>query len=266
MAELPGQSAAVRRLLPDPGAVTIAEQLAVLNLGRGATEDLPYVVLNFAATLDGRASVDGRSGKIGSDVDTEVLQRLRTRADAVMIGAGTLRAERYGRMVSDPALREERERNGLAHDPLAVVVSNRLDVPWDAPLFTDGGGRVVIFTASGDSPPATETPVKVMRHEGGVDLERALSWLRHTQGVRSVLCEGGPTLHGGLRSRGLVHELFLTIAPKLAGGSDLPILLGELQSLEEMRLLWLLEHDGELFARYGMRTPVQHTSPDPPTS
>src|ERR671930_4080 len=85
-----------------------------------AYADRPYVVLNFATTLDGRAAIEGRSGAIGSDTDTEMLQLLRTRVDAVMIGAGTMRAERYGRMVSDPEFRAFRERTGLAHDPLAV--------------------------------------------------------------------------------------------------------------------------------------------------
>lgn len=249
-------SAAVRRLLPDPGETTIADQIATLDFSDAGTEDKPHLILNFASTLDGRAAIEGRSGQIGSDTDTEVLQRLRTRVDAVMIGAGTLRAERYGRMVSDPELRAERERSGLAHDPLAVIVSNRMDLPWDAPIFTDGGGWIVVFTASPDEPPEVATPLTVMRHEGGVDLSRALAWLRHARGVRSVLCEGGPRLHCDLQAAGLADELFLTIAPKLAGGLGPAILMGELPETCQMRLEWLLESDGELFCRYGR-------SPDP---
>ena len=64
-----------------------------------------------------------------------MLVGLRTRVDAVMIGAGTMRAERYGRVVGDPAKRQRREREGLPHDPLVVIVSGGLDLPWDAPLF-----------------------------------------------------------------------------------------------------------------------------------
>ena len=64
-----------------------------------------------------------------------------------MIGAGTLRAERYGRVVADPAKREQRESLGLAPDPLMVIVSGSLDLPWDAPIFTEAAGRIVIFTA-----------------------------------------------------------------------------------------------------------------------
>ena len=82
-----------------------------------------------------------------------MLVGLRTRVDAVMIGAGTMRAECYGRVMTDPAKRERREEEGLADDPLMVLVSGRLDLPWEAPLFTEGGGEVLIFTAS-DARPA----------------------------------------------------------------------------------------------------------------
>ena len=131
------------------------DQVSALNLTPLAHDDRPYVITNFALTLDGHATIAGRSGSIGSASDTAMLVGLRTRVDAVMIGAGTMRAERYGRIVSNPELRAYREATGLEHDPLAVIVSNRLDLPWDAPLFTDGGGGVVIFTASEDEAPET---------------------------------------------------------------------------------------------------------------
>jgi riboflavin-specific deaminase-like protein len=247
---IPGSTHSVRRLMPDPADTTVAEQLATLELKSLALPDRPYLVLNFATTLDGRATINGRSGPIGSETDTEMLQRLRTRVDAVMIGAGTMRAERYGRMVSDPQLRAYRERTGLAHDPLAVIVSNRLELPWDASLFTDGGGRVVIFTASEETAPETATPVTVVRHPDGVELDRALEWLRWERGICSVLCEGGPTLHGRLREGGLADELFLTIAPKIAGGEGPRVLEGALPDVDEVELAWLLESESELFARY----------------
>ena len=241
----------MQRLLPDPGPTTIAEQLAGLDLVDLTYADRPYVVLNFAVTVDGRAAIEGRAGPIGSRADMEMLQRLRTRTDAVMIGAGTMRAERYGRMVSDPSLRARRERSGLAHDPLAVVVSGRLDLPWDAGLFTDGGGRVVIFTTAEAEPPETETPVKVVRHEGGgVDLAEVLRWLRQERGIRALLCEGGPGLHSELQAMGLADELFLTIAPKLSGGEEPRLIEGDLPEVVGLELAWLLEQDGELFARY----------------
>jgi riboflavin-specific deaminase-like protein len=250
VSSIPGDTHSLQRLYPDAAETTVAEQLQGLDLKPLALPDRPYLVLNFATTLDGRAAISGKSGAIGSDTDTEMLQRLRTRVDAVMIGAGTMRAERYGRIVSDPQLRAYRERTGLTHDPLAVLVSNRLELPWDAGLFTDGGGRVVIFTASDQEPPETATPVTVVRHPDGVELDRALEWLLTERGIRSVLCEGGPTLHGRLREGGLADELFLTIAPKLAGGEAPRILEGALPEVIDLELAWLLDHQGELFARY----------------
>jgi riboflavin-specific deaminase-like protein len=250
VSDIPGETHEVRRLLPDPAETTVAEQLAGLELASLAPADRPYLILNFATTLDGRAAIGGRSGPIGSRTDTEMLQRLRTRADAVMIGAGTMRAERYGRMVPDEQLRAYREQSGLERDPLGVIISNRLELPWDAKLFTDGNGQVVIFTASDEAVPETETPVTVVRHPDGVDLVETLAWLRRERGIRSVLCEGGPTLHGRLREAGLADELFLTIAPKIAGGEGPRILEGALVDIDEVELAWLLESESELFARY----------------
>ncbi|HEX8753051.1 MAG TPA: dihydrofolate reductase family protein [Solirubrobacterales bacterium] len=241
----------LRRLLPDPGQTTVDEQLEGYRPWEREHEDRPFLAVNFATTLDGRATIEGVSGPIGSDTDTAMLARLRTRFDAVMIGAGTMRAERYGRLVSKQETRERRERLGLSHDPLMVLVSGRLDLPWDAPLFTEGG-RVLIFTYSDAEPPETETSVRVVRHEDRVDLVEAMRYLRRERGVRALLCEGGPHLHGQLEAEGLVDELFLTIAPKLNGGSGPPSLVeGELPRVIDLELLWLLEEDGELFARYG---------------
>ncbi len=240
----------MRRLLPDPGPTSVPEQLDGLALVDRPLEERPYLVTNFAVTLDGKATLGGRSGEIGSDTDTQMLVGLRTKVDAVMIGAGTMRAERYGRVLADSEKRSRRERHGLPHDPLMVIVSGRLDLPWDAPLFTDGGGRVLIFTSSDAEPPQTPTPVRVVHHQGRVDIAAALRHLRVERGVRAVLCEGGPRLHAQLIDAGLVDELFVTHAPKLAGGEGPGLAVGLPEAERPLELAWLLEEDGELFARY----------------
>ena len=242
----------IRRLVPDVADTTIAGQAATLDLVSKPHEDRPYVISNFALTLDGSATIDGRSGKIGTESDTAMLVALRTQVDAVMIGAGTMRAEGYGRVIADPAKRARREEAGLAPDPLMVIVSGRLDLPWDAPLFTEGYGRVLIFTASDTEVPGTETEVEVVRHEDSVDLHRALAHLRAEQAVRALLCEGGPRLHAQLIDAGLIDELFVTHAPKLAGGTGPGIVVGLPEAERELELAWLLADDdsGELFARY----------------
>jgi riboflavin biosynthesis pyrimidine reductase len=249
----PGETHEVRRLLPDPATVTLAEQLSDLKLVELAHTERPYMVLNFATTLDGYGAIDGKSGPIGDEADSETLQRLRTQVDAVMIGAGTMRVERYGRIVPDPQLRAWRERIGLPHDPLAVIVSGRLDLPWDAGLFTSGGGRVLIFTCSDEDPPETKTPVRVVRRPAPIDCAWAVNYLRTERGIRSLLCEGGPGLHAQIQREGLADELFLTIAPKLAGGPGPHILEGELPGVLGHELVWLLEHEGELLTRYRRR-------------
>lgn len=238
----------MRRLLPDPGPTSVEEQLGGYRPWEHPRAERPLVAMNFAATVDGRATIGGVSGPIGSATDTQMLARLRTRFDAVMIGAGTMRAERYGRIAAKPETRAERERLGLPADPLVVIVSGRLDLPWDAPLFTDGG-RVLVLTAAAEQPPETATPVEVVRHADGIDLPAALRDLRAERGVRALICEGGPRLHSQLQADGLVDELFLTVAPKLAGAGP-AILEGELPDPESLQLAWLLEEDGELFARY----------------
>jgi riboflavin-specific deaminase-like protein len=242
----------VQRLLPDPGPISVDEQLDGYRPWEEPRDDRPYVAVNFASTVDGRAAIGGVSGPIGSAADTAMLAGLRTRFDAVMIGAGTMRAERYGRPVPNQEKRERRERLGLPHDPLMVIVSGRLDLPWDAPLFSDGG-RVLIFTSSEAEPPETATSLRVVHHEGAVDIGAALGHLRQERGIRALLCEGGPRLHAQLQAGELVDDLFLTVAPKLSGGGAPRILEGELAGTVPLELAWLLEEDGELFARYSRR-------------
>jgi riboflavin-specific deaminase-like protein len=240
----------MRRLLPDPAEVTVEAQLDGYRPWEHPQDDRPFVGMNFATTVDGRASIGGVSGPIGSATDTAMLAGLRTRFDAVMIGAGTMRAERYGRLVANPERRERRERLGLTGDPLMVIVSARLDLPWDASLFTEGEGRVLVLTASETEPPETATELGVVRHPDAVDLVEAMRQLRDEHGVRALLCEGGPRLHAQLQAAGLVDDLFLTIAPKLSGGEAPRLVEGILPGVLPLELSWLLEEDGELFASY----------------
>ncbi len=239
----------MRRLLPDPGPTSISAQLEAYRPWEEPREDRPLVGMNFVTTLDGRATIEGRSGPIGSDADTAMLAGLRTRFDAVMIGAGTMRAERYGRLVSKQETREKRERVGLAPEPLMVLISGRLDLPWEAPLFSESG-EILIFTSSEAEPPQTVATIEVVRHEGAVSFREAMRHLRQERGVRALLSEGGPHVHEQMQADCLVDDLFLTISPKLSGGEAPRILEGPLPEVTELELAWLLEEDGELFARY----------------
>jgi riboflavin-specific deaminase-like protein len=250
----------LRRLLPDPAEIAVEEATAGLRLGDLAPPDRPYLVLNMVSTLDGRIAIDGRSGAIGDEADRELFFGLRTQTDAVMVGAGTIRTERYGRIVRKPERRERRVEEGLAPDPLAVIVSARLRLPPDLPLLQDESSTVAILTASDDVLAETPAEIHYLRGPAGVELELRplLERLRGEFGVRSILCEGGPSLNESLIREGLVDELFLSIAPKLAGGPPLTILTGDpLPEPLRPELVSLLEHDGHLFGRYRLQDPLQ---------
>ena len=213
-----------RRLLPEPGELPDgAAVVEDLRFGELARDDRPYLVLNMVTTADGRATIAGRSGPIGNAADQDLFHALRTRVDAVMVGAGTLRAEKYGRLVRKPERREARTRAGLAPDPLAVIVSGRLDLPDDLPLLHEPDQQVLVATFSDRQLPGPG--IEYLRFKGGaVDIPRLLAILRG-RGIRSVLCEGGPTLNAELLRADAVDELFHCIAPKLAGEPDAPTMV-----------------------------------------
>lgn len=243
----------MRRLLPDPAPTTVEEQLDSYRPWEHPPEGRPFVAMNFVATVDGRATIGGVSGPIGSEADTAMLTGLRTRFDALLIGAGTMRAERYGRFSSTPEERRRRQAAGLAADPALVIVSGRLDLPWEAAAFSEAeGGEVVILTASAAEPPPLAAPPRLVRHERFVDVVAALRQLR-AEGMRAVLCEGGPGLHNQLQGAGIVDDLFLTIAPLLAGGEAPRIVEGDLPGPVDLELAWLLRDGEELLARYRRR-------------
>ena len=248
------QAVKVRRLYPDSAEVEAAAAIRGLGFGERAPADRPYVALNMVSTLDGRIVIDGRSGPIGNDADRELFHGLRTQVDAVMVGAGTVRTERYGPMVRGEERRRARVEDGLAPNPLAVVVSARLNLPPDLPLLQDPDSEVLVLTASdGDLPP---TPAKVdymraSRNGGSLVLAPLLRRLRHDHGIRSILCEGGPALNEGLAHEGLLDELFLSLAPKLAGGEPMTMIFGPtLDPIPSLELVWVLESEGHLFLRH----------------
>lgn len=248
----------LRRLLPDTAELTADEIVAELHPWELATAQRPHVAVNMVHTTDGRAAVDGRTAPISSVADRQLFHGLRTRVDAVMVGAGTLRVERYGRIVRDAERREQRRRAGLQPDPLAIVVSGSLELPSDLPLLQDPDSRVMIITSSERSIEGLGAEVQYMRFPAGVDLREALARLRSDNRVRSILCEGGPRLNASLIAAGLIDELFLTTFPQIAGGAGALSIVDDasLAAPIQLSLLSLCEHGGELFARYALEPPA----------
>jgi riboflavin biosynthesis pyrimidine reductase len=220
----------------------------------------PRVLLNMLATADGRATLAGRSGPLSARADRELFHGLRAAVDGVLVGAGTVRTERYGRMIPDVSVRRLRLERGLTEEPLACIVSGRLALDEDLPLLAEPAARVAILTASAASLPASGAQLDYIRagHEGHLDLAAAIGEIGDRLGVESLLCEGGPHLANQLLAAGLIDELFLSVAPKLvggeaAGGEALRILAGaELDPPAELELLDALQADSYLFLRYGV--------------
>ena len=237
-------------IYPERGATSPEELAANMRLHERAPDGRPFLAVNMVSSLDGKATLDWRTKGLSSDVDRRLFHHLRTQADAVMVGAGTAREERYGRMTKNDELRQKRVNHGLVPDALAVVVSGRLDLPPDLPLLNDPDQRVVIATGSGAELPGVQGDVQYARV--GDDLPRLMGYLEEKHGVRSVLCEGGPTLNSFLFAAGLVDELFLTLNPKiLSGASALTIVAGrELVEPTEPDLVSVAEAEGELYTRW----------------
>jgi len=243
-----------RRLHPDPATIELLALLAELRLDERAPEARPYVIANFVASADGRATVGGRSGPLGDDGDHAMFHGLREQVEAVLVGTGTLRAERYGRLVRAPERVQRRLGRGLTPTPPLCVITRSGELPTDLPLLDDPESVVLVYTGAPveitaaaavevtQVDPAELTPLTVLRS------------LRSDHGIRTVLCEGGPTLFGALVHAGAVDELFLTLAPKLAGGGVGPAITAgpELPHAAELALEWILERAGSIFLRYGL--------------
>ena len=244
-----------QRAVPPGPAVPPDSVYSGLALADHAPADRPYLVCNFVSTADGKATAQGRTAQLGGRGDRSVFHLLRTQADAVLAGTGTLRVERYGLLIRESRLEAIRVAEGRAPQPLAVVISRSGRIPFEIPLFGDARVRIALY-----APPETVVPghaAEIVRHDIralGDGLAGVLRSLREDHGVRALLCEGGPVLFEAMLAEDLVDELFLTLAPALVGAGELPITSGAgLPALLSLRLIWALEHEGNLFLRYSRR-------------
>jgi riboflavin-specific deaminase-like protein len=251
-----GPELELRQLLPEQRSISIGELLTALDPEQVPDGELPYTLVNFVATADGRSAFDGRSGPIGDEADRQLFHGLRERVDAVLAGTSTMRVERYGRIARDPARRRRREQAGMTPEPIATLISRSGSVPLEIPLFAEPEARVVVFTPTAlDTSDAAAQVEVICLDPGEMTLTTAMRRLRSDYGVRLLLCEGGPTLFGALLQEDLVDEVFLTLSPTLAGGGSGPAVTAgpSLPELAPMRLLWALERENSLFLRYGLR-------------
>ena len=242
-------------LYPDQGVLVEEEEIyGDLELPH-SSGDFPYVVINMVSSVDGGASVSGKASGIGGLVDRESMRTLRSKVDAVMIGAGTLRAERLSLGLDDPALTQ----------PLAIVLGGQGELPIEEHLITSNQKVLAVLPDGaveqvGRSVEVLYAPRKPKTTPGGIaglDLPWVLKHLRANYGVERLLVEGGPSLNRQLVSQNLVDELFLTVAPVLVAAGS-PSILSPDPDFTRRDLILISAHmaDGHLFLRYRLRATV----------
>jgi len=195
---------------------------------KSVNSTLPFVLVNMAMTADGKIATANRAvSSFGSARDHEHLLELRATADAVMAGARTVSAAPINLGPGPARFRRQRLKNGLAEYHLRVIVSGSGLVNPQAEIFKHRFSPIIIITTKRASPVklnqlrAVATAVKVFGNRN-INLRAALSWLHRKWGVKRLLCEGGGELNAALFQAGLVHELHLTICPKIIGGREAP--------------------------------------------
>ncbi len=194
----------------------------------------PYIVANFVSTIDGAVSLgisdgtDSSTVGAGSAADRYVMAMLRAAADAVVIGAGTLRATPGHQWVAAAVAGDRTglfdayraELHGSAEPAPLVVVSARGDLPAHVALDQPATRTVVITTPAGGSKVRAAHPrVETIELQGdaGISAPAIVEAVATVSGSGVVLTEGGPLLLGRLIAAHAVHELFLTVSPRIAG-------------------------------------------------
>ena len=217
-------------------------------------EERPYLYINMAATIDGKIVVgepDGTAKGVGGPTDQRLFRRLQHTCDAALLGSTTLRASQ---VLYPP---------GIAR----FVVTRKGDMPLTNRFFTDAPQKAYVLAPT-TLPDAVAAKLKAATNvlqigRDGVDLAAALKHLRQNMGIRYLLCEGGASLNDQLIRAGLADELFLTLAPKIKGGSHLPTPVdgeGFPPSIALPATLLSLYRDGsELYLRYRLDREPQNS-------
>lgn len=185
------------------------------------TQDLPWVRVKLAMSLDGRtAMASGESHWITDSPARRDVQKLRARSSVIMTGIGTV-------LTDDPELNVRLTADDLGMDtpprqPLRVIIDSHLRCPRGARMF-NAAGEVMILTASEIPAECEQAGIKVVRlpaaTTGQVDLQAALQWLAKERHANEVHVEAGSVLCGALLEAELVDEMVIYLAPHLMGDS-----------------------------------------------
>ena len=242
-------------LYPEQRALAGEEEIYHdLELPLSGSPSLPYVLVNMVSSADGRSSVGGKASGIGSRADRGAMRALRSHVDAVMVGAGTLRAEKLNLGLDEPEARQ----------PLAVIVGGTRDLPLGERL-ANRQQKVILAVPEGargtvDAGFGRLTVVQTPSvRRGLVDLRWLHEYLRTEHTVDRLLVEGGPALNRSMIDEGLADEIFLTLAPRILLGEEAAILRGKAGEgtgrSRSLDLLSVHSSGSELFLRYRLQSP-----------
>jgi 5-amino-6-(5-phosphoribosylamino)uracil reductase len=188
----------------------------------------PYVLLSAAVSLDGYLDDTGPDRLLlSSPADFDRVDEVRASVDAILIGAGTIRADNPRLLVNSEARRAARTAAGKPEYPLKVTVSGSGDLDPDARFWHTGGEKVLYTTDRGAGRArALGLATDVVPLGPDLDWRRLLTHLHDVRGVRRLMVEGGGLIHTQLLTQGLADELQLVLAPLFVGDPRAPRLFG----------------------------------------
>lgn len=254
---------------PEEGAVL--ERIHPLPLAPATDEDLlrwyaheraagPWVSFNFVASVDGAATLAGRSGQLGNAADQHIFTLMRRHADVLLVGAQTIRTEGYGGELIDAAAQDWRRARGLPPHPPLAIVSQTLNLDPGLPVFTRAPVRPIVITVGSAAQQRKDALAGVAdvleAGDDTLDVETLLELLGR-RGMTQIHSEGGPTLLGSFEAADRVDELCLTLSPLLVGSTAKRITdvlpgarrVGE-HPPRELSLAHILRAGSMLFLRY----------------
>jgi riboflavin biosynthesis pyrimidine reductase len=232
----------------------------VLGLEVGVAPAVPPAVpaagwlrVNFVASVDGSATVDGLSGSLGGPDDLRVFDLLRRLSDVVLVASGTVRDEGYGAMRLHDADVAWRRAHRMADHPVFAIVSGTLNLDPASSIFTDAPVRPLVLTvasAPDDRRAALRAVADVV--DCGADTVDAgvVRRVLVERGLPRIACEGGPSFLGTLIAADAVDELCLSIGPVLEGGAGPRIARGSSPEPRGMELGHVLRAGDLLLTRY----------------
>ncbi len=214
-------------------------------------DDQPWVRAMMVTTLDGAAAgPDGLSGSVSSSADQLVFNAVRRYADAVLIGAQTIRAEQYSPMKAKPEDAARRAEAGQSPAPVIAVVTGSLDLPWQLPVWSESTNRPIVITRETADPERLAT---ARQHADVLTLpaltpDHIIDALVG-RGLRRIVCEGGPSLLRDLLAADRVDEADITLSATFSGTEHSPVTTA-LPEVKSFRLVQVLEQDDFLMTRH----------------